>query len=89
MQAASRRLSKAIGTAVAMMAAGHAVAASAQGRTFSLPESNAVVALPEFARQAGVQIVAPANTCSRSARRPCRARWNRAWPCGSCWPAPD
>lgn len=59
MQAASRRLSKAIGTAVAMMAAGHAVAASAQGRTFSLPESNAVVALPEFARQAGVQIVAP------------------------------
>ncbi|MCE4279082.1 STN domain-containing protein, partial [Xanthomonas hortorum pv. vitians] len=52
-------MSKAIGTAVAMMAAGHALAASPQGRTFSLPESNAVVALPEFARQAGVQIVAP------------------------------
>ena len=51
----------ACGAAVLALAGAWPVAAVAQTRTFDLPAQPAVTAIPEFARQARVQIVAPAD----------------------------
>ena len=53
------RLALACGAAVAALAM--ATTAMAQDRTFNVPAQEAVRAIPEFARQAGIQIVAPAD----------------------------
>lgn len=49
------------GAAILALAAGRPDAALAQTRTFELGAQAAVTAIPEFARQAGVQILAPAD----------------------------
>ena len=46
--------------AAMLLAAGFAMPAAAQVRSFDLAPQEAVRAIPEFARQAGVQIIAPA-----------------------------
>lgn len=51
----------AAGTAVMGLAAAWPLQAAAQTRAFDLRAQPAVTAIPEFARQAGVQIVAPAD----------------------------
>lgn len=46
-----------------------ATGAIAQQRTFNVPSQEAVQAIPEFARQAGIQITAPASNL-RGVRTP-------------------
>jgi iron complex outermembrane receptor protein len=48
------------GVALTCMSAMSAIAAEAQSKSFNVPSEDAVNSIPEFARQAGVQIVAPA-----------------------------
>jgi iron complex outermembrane receptor protein len=50
-----------LGCSAAAVALLVASAACAQQRTFNLPAQDAVSALPEFARQAGIQVIAPVN----------------------------
>lgn len=50
-----------LGCGAAFAALSLATAAEAQVRSFNVPAQDAVKAIPEFARQAGVQIVAPAS----------------------------
>ncbi|MET0272954.1 MAG: TonB-dependent receptor, partial [Phenylobacterium sp.] len=52
---------RALACGAAVLALSVASAAFAQQRTFNLPANEAVKAIPEFARQAGLQIVAPAD----------------------------
>ena len=46
---------------IVLAAAGAAHGASAQEMAFDVPATEAIRAIPEFARQAGLQIVAPAD----------------------------
>lgn len=55
----SRKTVLGCGTALAIL--GLATGAMAQQRTFNVPSQEAVQAIPEFARQAGIQITAPAS----------------------------
>lgn len=50
-----------LGCSAALAALALATSAFAQQRTFNLPSQEAVLAIPEFARQAGIQIAAPAS----------------------------
>src|ERR1700683_3561002 len=52
------RLSRAVATTLGMWSLGCVVA---QTITFNLPEQDAATAIPEFARQANLQIIAPAD----------------------------
>jgi iron complex outermembrane recepter protein len=54
----SERLARAIAIALGLSVAGRA---PAQSVAFDIPEEDALSAIPEFARQANLQIVAPAN----------------------------
>jgi len=54
-----RKTALACGVAISALMAAHA--AAAQSRAFDVPSQEAVKTIPEFARQAGVQIVAPAS----------------------------
>lgn len=58
MKASFRRLLAASTAVLALAAAGES---AAQQRVFNLPAQRAATAIPEFARQAGVQITAPAH----------------------------
>ncbi len=57
------------GTAVVLAFAVTATAGQAQIRTFNIPPQAAVSAIPEFARQGQVQIIAPARDL-KNARTP-------------------
>src|SRR3546814_5254188 len=59
MQPRAHALRQAIMLALAGTALTLASVAGAQQRAFDIPATDAVAALPEYARQAGVQIVAP------------------------------
>src|SRR3546814_18333114 len=59
MQPRAHALRQAIMLALAGTALTLASVANAQQRAFDIPATDAVAALPEYARQAGVQIVAP------------------------------
>jgi iron complex outermembrane recepter protein len=59
MKFSSRNAALACGVAAVALMGG--TAARAQERNFDVPAGDAVRAIPEFARQAGIQIVAPAD----------------------------
>ena len=61
MQVRKSTLKLALGAGCALAGLASASAANAEQRTFNLASSRATDTIPEFARQAGIQIVAPAD----------------------------